>query len=313
MKAIIIRNYGDASQFEEAEVPVPLLKSQDVLVEVHAASVNAVDWKIRSGYMKAILTYKFPLILGLDIAGIVTKVGDGVTRFKVGDAVLAKSNLTDNGGYAEFIAIDEQLLVLKPSNISFGEAAALPLAGVTAWQALTHFAKLKAGERILIQGGAGSVGSLAIQFAKALGATVIATASTNNIELLQSLGVDQAIAYDKEDFVEALKDPVDVVFDMIGGDVLARSYGVLVKGGRLVSISEAPNPELEAKYGIKASFFVTLEGGNYLEEIVKLAEEGKVRPIIRTSFSLTADGLESAHRLIEDGHTYGKVIIKVKG
>lgn len=313
MKAIIIKAYGDANQFEEADVPVPILKSQDVLVEIHAASVNAVDWKIRSGYMKDKLAYKFPLILGLDIAGIVSKVGEGVTRFKVGDAVLAKSNLADNGGYAEFIAIDEQLLVLKPYNISFEEAAALPLAGITAWQALTEFAKLKAGERILIQGGAGGVGSLAIQFAKALGATVIATASSKNVEFLQSLDVDQIIAYDKEDFVEALKDPVDVVFDMIGGDVLARSYEVLFKGGRLVSISALPNKELEAKYGVTASFFVTIEGGNYLEEIVKLVEEGKVRPVIRTSFSLTADGVQNAHRLIENGHTYGKVIIKVKG
>src|SRR5690554_2655405 len=202
MKAIIIQAYGDANQLVEAEVPTPLLKSHDVLVEIHAASVNAVDWKIRSGYMKEILDYKFPLILGLDIAGIVSQVGEGVSRFKVGDAVLAKSNLTDNGGYAEFIAIDEELLVPKPFNISFEEAAALPLAGITAWQALAEFAKLKAGERVLIQGGAGSVGSLAIQFTKALGAAVIATASSKNRELLQSLGVDQAIAYDEEDFVE---------------------------------------------------------------------------------------------------------------
>lgn len=312
MKAIAINAYGDANQLVEAEIPVPFLKNQDVLVEIHAASVNAVDWKIRSGYMKEILDYKFPLILGLDIAGIVSQVGEGVSRFKVGDAVLAKSNLTDHGGYAEFIAIDEQLLVLKPINISFEEAAALPLAGITAWQALTEFAKLKAGERILIQGGAGSVGNLAIQFAKALGATVIATASEKNRELLQSLGVDQAIAYDKEDFVEVINDPVDVVFDMVGGDVLARSYDVLKKSGRLVSISEEPNKDLEAKYGVTASFFVTLEGGSHLTEIVKLTEEGKVKPVIRASYSLTVDGLQSAHRLIEGGHTYGKVIIKVK-
>lgn len=313
MKAIVIKSYGDVSQLQEADVPLSELKSHDVLVEVYAASVNAVDWKIRSGYMKDKLSYKFPLILGMDIAGIVSKVGKEVTRFKPGDAVLAKSNLVDNGGYAEFIAIDESLLVLKPDNISFEEAAALPLAGITAWQALKDFAKLKAGERILIQGGAGSVGSLAIQFAKALGAVVIATATSKNKEILQSLGVDQIISYDQEDFVEAINAPVDVVFDMIGGDVLARSYQVLKRGGRLVSISAFPNKELEAKYGVTASFFVTLESGDHLEEIVKLAKENKVRPVIRTSFPLTADGLQNAHRLIQDGHTYGKVIIKIKG
>jgi NADPH:quinone reductase-like Zn-dependent oxidoreductase len=313
MKAIIIQAYGDASQLKDADVPMPLLNTHDVLIEIYSSSVNAVDWKIRSGYMKDILKYDFPLILGLDIAGVVSEVGEGVTRFKIGDEVLAKSNLSDNGGYAEFIVIDEKLLVPKPSNISFDEAAALPLAGITAWQALTEFAKLKAGERILIQGGAGSVGTLAIQFAKALGATVISTASAKNAELLERLDVDQVIAYDNEDFVKALKEPVDVVFDMVGGEVLARSYEVLVKGGRLVSISEEPNQELEAKYSVSASFFVTLEGGNHLEEVVDLVKEGNVKPVIRSSFSLTADGVQQAHKLIEDGHTYGKVIIKVKG
>src|SRR5690606_677902 len=203
MKAIIIQAYGDASQLKGADVPMPLLNTHDVLIEIYSSSVNAVDWKIRSGYMKDILKYDFPLILGLDIAGVVSEVGEGVTHFKIGDEVLAKSNLSDNGGYAEFIVIDEKLLVPKPSNISFDEAAALPLAGITAWQALTEFAKLKAGERILIQGGAGSVGTLAIQFAKALGATVISTASAKNAELLERLDVDQVIAYDHEDFVKA--------------------------------------------------------------------------------------------------------------
>lgn len=312
MKAIIINAYGGADQLTEAELPVPLLHPHEVLVETHAVSINAVDWKIRAGYMKDKLAYDFPLILGLDIAGTVKKIGTEVTRFKIGDAVLGKKNLADNGCYAEFVAINEQLLVLKPENISFEEAAALPLAGITAWQALTDFAKLKAGETVLIQGGSGGVGSLAIQFAKAIGANVIATASAKNAALVRNIGADRMIAYDQEDFVTALGQSVDVVFDMIGGDVLARSYEVLVKGGRLVTIWGQPNKALEEKHGVTSSTFVTLEGGDHLAQIVALAKEGKVRPVIGTIFPMTAKDLQNAHRQSETGHAQGKIIIATK-
>ncbi|WP_262247970.1 NADP-dependent oxidoreductase [Parapedobacter soli] len=310
MKAVVITSYGDISQLNDADIPMPLIGEQDVLVEIRAASVNAVDWKIRSGYMKEILAYEFPLVLGLDIAGVVKKVGAAVSRFKVGDAVLAKSNLADNGGYAAYTALHENLLEKIPNGVSFEKAAALPLAGMTAWQALTTFAGLTAGERVLIQGGAGGIGSFAIQFAKALGAKVIATASTRHVAWLKRLGVDHAIVYDQEDFAQVLRDmPVDVVLDAVGGEVLTRSYGVLKRGGRMVSIQEPPNPALEEMYGVKASFFVTLEGGNHLNEIVKLMDEGKVDPLIRTVLPLTANGIREAHSLIEDGHTYGKIVL----
>ncbi len=312
MKAIVIHSYGDAGQLTEAELPVPEPRDNEALVEICAASINAVDWKIRSGLMKDRIQYDFPLVLGLDIAGVVKKVGAGVARFREGDAVLAKTNLTDHGAYAEFVAVDEQLLVLKPQNLSFEAAAALPLAGMTAWQALTDHAKLRAGETVLIHGGSGGVGSLAIQFAKALGATVTTTVSEKNAEFVRSIGADRVIPYDKEDFVAALGQSVDVVFDMIGGEVLARSYDVLVEGGRLVTIWGEPDEALAKARGVTATTFVTAERGGHLEQIVRLAEQGKVRPVIGPFFPLTAEGVQSAHRLIETGHGKGKVIIQVK-
>ncbi len=312
MKAIVINAYGSTDQLTEAELSIPLLRPNEVLVETHAASINAVDWKIRAGYMKDKLAYSFPLILGLDIAGTVKKVGPEVTRFKVGDAVLGKTNLVDNGCYAEFVAIHEQLLKLKPENISFEEAAALPLSGMTAWQALTDFAELKADETVLIQGGSGGVGSLAIQFAKSIGAHVIATASSKNEALVRKIGADRMIAYDKEDFVTAIDQKVDVVFDMIGGDVLERSYEVLARGGRLVTIWGQPIKALEEKHGVTSSSFVTLEGGDHLAQIVTLAKEGKVRPIVGSTIPMTAKDIQGAHRQSEKGHARGKIIIAVK-
>ena len=201
---------------------------------------------------------------------------------------------------------------MKPENISFEEAAALPLAGITAWQALVDFAKLKAGETVLIQGGSGGVGSLAIQFAKAIGANVIATASAKNAALVRNIGADRMIAYDQEDFVTALGQSVDVVFDMIGGDVLARSYEVLVKGGRLVTIWGQPDKVLEEKHGVTSSAFVTLEGGDHLAQIVALTKEGKVRPVIGAIIPMTAKDLQNAHRQSETGHAQGKIIIATK-
>ncbi|HTO05141.1 MAG TPA: NADP-dependent oxidoreductase [Opitutus sp.] len=312
MKAIIINGYGDPEELREAELPVPQPSTGEVLVEIHAASINPVDWKIRSGRMSAILSYSFPLVLGLDISGVVKSPGASAHRFKIGDEVLAKINLAQSGGYAEFTAIDENRLLRKPTGLSFAEAAALPLAGITAWTALTDHARLSRGETILIHGGAGGVGSLAIQFAKALGAVVVTTASEANTAFVRSLGADRVINYRKEDFASVLGRTVDVVFDMIGGDVLTKSYDVLVPGGRLVTISSAPDASLAAKRGITASFFVTPEGGAHLAQIVKLVEEGRVRPIVSATVPLTAEGIQQAHRQSEAGHVRGKIVIQIK-
>ena len=312
MKAIIIDGYGDVSKLNEVEMPLPVPRKSEVLVEIHAVSINPIDCKIRSGLMQEKISYTFPLIPGLDVSGVVKQLGEEVTGYKVGDAVLAKTNLLDNGAYAEFVAIDEKLLARKPDNLSFAAAAALPLAGITAWQALVDFAKLKKGETVLIQGGSGGVGSLAVQFAKALGAKVITTASEKNMDFVRELGADQAIPYDKEDFVAVIEKQVDVVFDMIGGDVLARSYEVIVKGGRLVTIWGDPDPILEKKHEVSAMSFVTIEGGSHLKQIVQLAKEGKVQPVISSTFPLTEKGLREAHTLSEKGHPRGKIIIQVK-
>ncbi len=312
MKAIIIDAYGDVNQLKEVEMPLPVPGKSEVLVEIHAVSINPVDYKIRSGLMQEKIKYDFPLIPGLDVSGVVKQLGEEVKEYKVGDAVLAKTNLLDNGAYAEFVAIDEGLLALKPDNLNFAAAAALPLAGITAWQALVDFAKLKKGETILIHGGSGGVGSLAVQFAKALGAKVSTTASEKNIDFVRELGADQVIPYDKEDFVAVLGKQVDVVFDTIGGDVLARSYEVINKGGRLVTIWGGADPILEKKHGVSAMSFVTIEGGSHLKEIVDLAKDGKVKPVISSTFPLTEKGLREAHTLSEQGHPRGKIIIQVK-
>lgn len=312
MKAIIIDAYGDVNQLKEVEIPQPVPGKNEVLVEVHAVSINPIDHKVRSGLMQEKISYAFPLIPGLDVSGVVKQLGQAVTGYKVGDAVLAKTNLLDNGAYAQFVAIDEKLLALKPDSLSFAEAAALPLAGITAWQALVDFAKLKKGETVLIHGGSGGVGSLAIQFAKALRAKIITTVSEKNIDFVRDLGADQVIAYDKEDFVAVLGKSVDVVFDMIGGNVLSRSYEVIVKGGRLVTIWGEADPALEKKHDVSAMSFVTIEGGNHLKQIVELAKEGKVRPVISSTFPLTEEGLRDAHTLSEQGHPKGKIIIQVK-
>lgn len=312
MRAIIIQGYGDPEVLREAELPVPQPGDREVLVEIHAAGINPVDWKIRSGRMSGILAYSFPLVLGLDIAGVVKNRGASAHRFKIGDEVLAKIDLARSGGYAEFAAIDETRLVRKPPGLNFAEAAALPLAGITAWAALTDHARLSAGETVLIHGGAGGVGSLALQFAKALGAVVVTTASEANATFVRGLGADRVIDYRKEDFASVLGRTVDVVFDMIGGDVLTRSYEVLVPGGRLVTISSEPDAAVAAKRGVTASFFVTPEGGAHLAQIVKLVEEGRVRPVVSATWPFTAESVRQAHRQSEAGHGRGKMILQVK-
>lgn len=312
MRAVVIDDYGNAGQLHEADVPMPTPGPHQLLIEVHAASVNAVDAKIRAGQMATKLSFEFPLVLGLDFAGTVSQVGAEVSDFAVGDAVLAKANLADNGCYAEFVVIDANLVVPKPPNLSFEEAAALPLAGMTGWQALNDFAQLRAGETVLIQGGSGGIGTLSIQFAKALGAHVITTVSASNAAMARKLGADRVISYDQEDFVSILGPTMDVVFDMIGGDVLTRSYDVLREGGRLVAIWGQPDPELDAARGVTSSTFVTLEGGQHLAQIVRLAHAGQVRPVIGSVFPFTTAGLRAAHTLAETGHPRGKSIIAMK-
>ncbi|WP_018663535.1 NADP-dependent oxidoreductase [Heyndrickxia acidiproducens] len=308
MKAVVINQYGGKDRLQEAEVPIPSIQDHQVLVQMKATSVNPIDWKLREGYLKDMLPFDFPIILGWDAAGIITETGKSVKNFKVGDAVFARPDTTRNGTYAEFVAIDEDKLALKPPNVSFEEAASVPLAGLTAWQGLYDVLGLKAGEKILIHAGAGGVGSLAIQFAHHTGAYVATTASAENGAFVKNLGADMAIDYRTEHFEEILKD-FDAVYDTLGGRIQSGSYQILKKGGRLVSIAEAPKQEEAEKYGVKADFLWLQPNGKQLAEIGELLQSGTVKAIVGQTFPFSQQGVREAHALSESHHARGKIVI----
>ncbi|MFZ2197857.1 MAG: NADP-dependent oxidoreductase, partial [Thermodesulfovibrionales bacterium] len=212
MKAVVIEKYGGADVLEIKDIPLPVVEDQDLLIEVHAASVNPVDWKIREGYFKEMIPYKFPLVLGWDVAGVVKETGASTTLFKAGDRVFSRTDIARNGTYAEYVAVDEGLVALLPDNLSFREAAAVPLACQTAWQALIEMAHVKQGDKVLIHAASGGVGTFAVQIAKYRGAYVTATCGTANTRLVKSLGADEVIDYTATDFSEVLHD-FDIVLD----------------------------------------------------------------------------------------------------
>ena len=267
-----------------------------------------MDWKIREGHLKGMLTYPMPLTLGWDVSGVVSAVGARVSRLKVGDAVFSRPNIKRNGCYAEYVAIDESEVAYKPKTISHVEAASLPLAGITAWEALFSTANLKAGQRILIHGGAGGVGSLAIQLAKNCGAYVITTTSGKNVSLVKSLGADEVIDYEQSQFAEFVQN-VDVVFDTLGGQVQEDSWTKLKPGGILVSIVSPPSTERAHKLGVRSAFIFIEPNAKILNEIAKLVDLGKVRPVIGAEFAL--QDIAKAHALSEAGHAIGKIVLYV--
>jgi NADPH:quinone reductase-like Zn-dependent oxidoreductase len=311
VKAIVIEEYGNKNQLEEKEVDLPEMKTDQVLVEMHATSINPIDWKLREGYLKDQLPFEFPIILGWDAAGVIKEVGTKVKNFKVGDSVFARPDTTRFGTYAEYSIVDEHLLAPLPKNLSFEEAASIPLTTLTAWQVLFDAADLQEGEHVLIHAGAGGVGTMAIQLAKMKGAYVTTTASDKNIEFVKSLGADVVINYKEQAFEKELKD-VDVVFDTLGGEIQTKSYQVLKEGGRLVSIVQPPNEEEAKKHGVKPVFVWLQPNGSQLAEIGKLLEEGTIKPVIGETFPLTEKGLQQAHELSETHHARGKIVIKIK-
>lgn len=311
MKAIIINQYGSKDELKATEFPKPMPKENEVLVETYATSINPIDWKLREGHLKERLPFKFPIILGWDVAGVISKVGSKVEDFQPGDRVFARPATTEKGTYAEYVAVDQSLVANMPSKASFLEAAATPLAGLTAWQCLVDFADIKKGDKVLIHAGAGGVGSMAIQIAKHFGAHVTATGGSNSVEVIQKLGADQFINYQTEDFDQEIKD-LDIVFDTIGGKVQEKSFDVLKKGGVLVSIVQPPDEEKARKTGIKAGFVWLEPNGEQLTKLAKLMEEGELKPLIDKVFDFSEDGLRDAHELSETGHAKGKIIIKVK-
>ncbi len=243
MKAFILDRYGKKRPLRPAEVPVPELRDDEVLVEVHAAGVNLLDAKIRSGEFKLILPYRLPLILGHDVAGVVVKLGAGVRQFKLGDEVCARADDFRIGTFAEFVPVKEASLALKPKGLAMEEAAAIPLVALTAWQALVEKAGLKKGQTVFVQAGSGGVGTFAIQLAKHLGATVATTASAANTVLVKGLGADVVVDYKTQDFEQVLSD-CDVVLHSQDGQTLDKSLHVLKRGGKLVSISGPPTLNL---------------------------------------------------------------------
>ncbi len=308
MKAVRIHAYGNSNVLAFEEAPTPGITSNEVLVRVVAASVNPVDWKIREGYLKQMIPHPMPLTLGWDVSGVVVAVGAEVTRFRVGDAVYSRPDIKRNGTYAEYVAIRESEVALKPRTVSHIEAASLPLAGITAWEALITSAQLTAGQRVLIHAGSGGVGSLATQLAKSRGAYVIATTSGKNRALVESFGADQVIDYQTQQFTEILQD-LDVVFDTMGGDIQESSWSVLKQGGILVSIVNPPSVTKARERGVRSAFVFIEPNASILEQLAERVDHGKLRPIIGAEFAL--HDIAKAHALSETGRTIGKIVLYV--
>ncbi|AND08821.1 NADP-dependent oxidoreductase [Bacillus cereus] len=332
MKAMIIDRYGKVPM-RIAEVPTPEIKEYEVLAEIHAASINPIDFKIRDGKVKMLLKYEMPLILGNDFAGVITKVGSKVTRFKVGDAIYARPRKNKIGTFAEYIAIHEDDIALKPKNLSFEEAASIPLVGLTSYQALHDIMQLQKGQKILIHAGSGGVGTFAIQLAKIMGATVTTTASEAGANLVTSLGADEIINYKTEKFEDILKN-YDAVFDTIGGATLEKSFNIIKSRGNIVSVSGMPNARfgkefgsgffktllfslaskkltaLEKKHNAQYSFLFMKPSGDQLRTIANYIEAGKIKPVIDRVFPF--EDAQKAMEYSESGRAKGKIIVKIK-
>jgi NADPH:quinone reductase-like Zn-dependent oxidoreductase len=308
MKAVCIYSYGGPGVLVYEDAPRPHPGDGEVLVRVHAAGINPVDWKIREGHLKERLHHTLPLVLGWDVSGVVEALGPGLTRLKVGDEVFSRPDISRDGAYAEFIVIKESELAPKPKSIDHVHAAALPLAGLTAWQSLFDAGGLSAGQRVLIHAAAGGVGNLAVQLAKWKGAHVIGTASARNHDFLRKLGVDQVVDYQTVRFEEAVQ-AVDVVFDTMGGDIQERSWKVLKRGGILISIASPPSAEIAAAHGVRQAFVFAQPNAAQLAELAKLADADKLKAIVETILPLS--DATRGQELSERGHTRGKIVLRV--
>lgn len=333
MKAFVINRYSKDESLQLVDLTEPIIKENEVLVEIHATSVNQLDTKIKTGEFKLLLPYKFPLILGHDVAGIIKKVGSKVSQFKVGDEVFARPADFKIGSFAEYIAINENDIALKPKNISMEEAASFPLVALTVWQAFVEKANLKKGQKVFIQAGSGGVGTIAIQLAKHLSATIATTTSADNVDLVKSLGADIVIDYKTQDF-ETILENYDLVLNSQDGKTLEKSFRILKSGGKVVSISGPPDTDFAKEIGLSwfmktAIFFLSRKAkkqakklnvdysflfmqanGKQLSEIGKLIEAGVIRPIIDKVFSF--EQTNEAMSYVASGRARGKVIVKLK-
>jgi NADPH:quinone reductase-like Zn-dependent oxidoreductase len=304
VKAATIAGYE--SPIAIIEIDKPLLKSDCVLVKVHAASLNPIDNVLRSGALKDSMPLSFPFVMGFDVSGEIVELGKDVRHFKVGDAVFARPKQEDAGAVAQYARVGESELAHKPSNLSHTKAASVPLAGLTAWQALVTEGKLKKGEKVLIHAGSGGVGTLAIQIAKYLGAHVATTVSEGNVDLVKSLGADQVIDYKNQTFEDEVSD-LDLVFDMIGGDTLNRSFSTLKKGGRIVSIKGEDSDGLAQKHGVHFETLWMKPDGAMLAELAALIEQGVIQPVIDSTYAML--DAAAAYEHLAAGHAVGKIVV----
>ena len=307
MKAAVFREYE--APVEIAEVAKPALKDGSVLIEVHAASLNPIDNILRAGYLRQMLELSFPHVKGYDVSGTVIEVGKDVKSVKVGDEVFARPNQMDAGAVAEFARIQEGELAIKPANMTHEQAASLPLAGLTAWQALVSKGNIKAGDKVLIHAGSGGVGAFAIQIAKHFGAFVATTTSGKNVDRVKDLGADQVIDYTTQKFEDQLSD-FDLVIDTIGGETLARSFEVLKQGGTMVSVKNQDNEGLAEKYGVQFEWFFMSPDGEMLTELAKLVSDGTVKTVIDSTFPM--DQAADAFDKLATGRAVGKIVVTVK-
>lgn len=327
----MVEKYGDATTMRTAEVADPQVGADDVLVKIHAAGVNPLDLRIRNGDFKAFMPYRLPLVLGNDLAGEVLQVGSSVTRFAVGDEVYARPDKDRIGTFAELLAVHQDDLAPKPAILTMTEAASLPLVALTAWQALVERARVQPGQKVLIHAGAGGLGSIAVQLAKALGAHVATTVSTAKVDLVKDLGADVVVDYRTQDFEEIL-DGYDVVLDSLGGENLAKSLRVLKPGGMAISVAGPPDPDFarelgtnpvlrlamtalssktrrQAKrLGVTYSFLFMKASGDQLRELTPLIDTGKIRPLVDRVFPF--DETLQAMEYVEKGRAKaGKVVV----
>lgn len=311
MKAVQYNSYGDPQVLEVIEnAPKPSVQKGHVLIQVKAVSINPIDWKVRAGYLQKMVPLQFPVTIGGDFAGVVSEVGEDVTEYKIGDEVYGQGGVLNggSGSFAEFVVAQTDKITPKPSNADFLQAASLPLAGISALQAVEDEIDIKEGQKILIHGGAGGIGSIAIQIAKAKGAYVATTVSTKDIDFAKSLGADEVIDYKTQQFETLLKD-FDAVFDTAGGDTVTKSFQVLKPGGILVSMNGMPDEGLSEQYKVKAIGQKTDATPDRLKRLTHLVENGKVKPEIDKIFPL----LEAKDAFVyqEKSHPKGKVVLSV--